>query len=100
MGPGGTRIDIAAVHAVADRISAAAELVEAAISQHLAGLAFGGAGAGRAHTARGDAVRAGLGRLVAELAQWSRAADEIAVALRAGGDRYSDAELRAAVRIA
>ena len=70
------------------------------MGDHLARLEFSGASAGRAHTARGDALRAALERLTAELSQWSRAAAEIAVALRAGADRYADAELYAAARIA
>lgn len=96
----GSGIDVAAVYAVADRIGAAADLIDDAVANHLAGLVFGGAGAGRAHTARGEALRAGLDRLAAELSQWSRAAVEIAVALRAGADRYADADLYAAARIA
>ena len=56
--------------------------------------------AGRAHTARGDALRAALDRLTAELSQWSRAAVEIAVALRASANRYADADVYAAARIA
>jgi hypothetical protein len=93
-------IDAAAVHAVAERISAAADLIDDAARVHLTGLTFSGATAGRAHTARGDALRAGLDRLAAESSQWSRAAAEIAVALRAGADRYADADLYAAARIA
>jgi hypothetical protein len=96
----GTGIDVAAVHAVADRLGAAAEIIDGAASDHLARLAFGGASAGLSHTARGDALRAGLDRLAVELSQWSRAAVEIAVALRAGADRYTDTELYAAARIA
>jgi hypothetical protein len=94
------RIDVAAVRAVADRIDAATELIDDAVANHLARLTFGGALAGRAHTARGDALRGGLDRLAAELSQWSRAAVEIAVALRAGADRYAEADLYAAARIA
>jgi hypothetical protein len=94
------RIDVAAVRAVADRIDAATELIDDAVANHLARLTFGGALAGRAHTARGDALRGGLDRLAAELSQWSRAAVEIAVALRAGADRYAEADVYAAARIA
>jgi hypothetical protein len=94
------RIDVAAVRAVAVRIDAATELIDDAVANHLARLTFGGALAGRAHTARGDALRGGLDRLAAELSQWSRAAVEIAVALRAGADRYAEADLYAAARIA
>ena len=96
----GSSIDVVGVHAVADRIGAAADLIDDAVANHLARLTFGGSSAGRAHTARGEALRAGLDRLAAELSQWSRAAVEIAVALRAGADRYADADLYAAARIA
>ncbi|AKN18077.1 type VII secretion target [Mycobacterium haemophilum] len=95
-----TSIDVAAVQAVADRLSAAADLIDGVIADHLARLAFGGASAGRAHTARGEAVRAGLDRLAAQLSQWSRAAVEIGVALRAGAGRYAAADRYAAARIA
>jgi hypothetical protein len=94
------RIDVAAVRAVADRIDAVTELIDDAVANHLARLTFGGALAGLAHAARGDALRGGLDRLAAELSQWSRAAVEIAVALRAGADRYAEADLYAAARIA
>jgi hypothetical protein len=95
-----TGVDVAAVYAVACQFVAAADLIDDAVDNHLARLAFGAASAGRAHIARGDALRAGLQRLSAELSQWSRAAGEIAVALRVGADRYADAELYAAARIA
>ncbi len=95
-----TEIDVAATRRVADQFGAAAELVDRAVSDHLARLAFGGASAGRAHTARGDALRVELERLAAELSQWSRASVELAAALRASADRYADAELYAAARIA
>ena len=95
-----TGVDVAAVHRVADQLRGAAELVDAAVSDHLAGLAFSGAAAGRAHTARGDALRAELDGLVAQLSQWSRASVAIAVALRSGAERYADAELYAAAQIA
>ena len=95
-----TGIDTAAVHAVADRFAATAELIDGAMCDHMARLAFGGFSAGRAHTARGDALRGALDRLTAELSQWSRAAVEIAVALRASANRYADADVYAAARIA
>lgn len=95
-----TEIDVAATHRVADQFGLAAELVDRALSDHLTRLAFGGASAGRAHTARGDALRVELERLTAELSQWSRASAETAAALRASADRYADAELYAAARIA
>jgi hypothetical protein len=95
-----TGIDTAAVHAVADRLGTTAELIDDAVCNHMARLAFGGSSAGRAHTARGDALRGALDRLTAELSQWSRAAVEIAVALRASANRYADADVYAAARIA
>jgi hypothetical protein len=95
-----TGIDTAAVYAIADRFGAAAELIDGAVYDHMASLAFGGSSAGRAHTARGDALRGALDRLAGELSQWSRAAVEIAVALRASANRYADADLYAAARIA
>ena len=95
-----TGIDPAAVYAIADRFGAAAELVDDAVYDHMVCLTFGGFSAGRAHTARGDALRGALDRLTAELSQWSRAAVEIAVALRASANRYADADVYAAARIA
>ena len=89
-----------AVHGVSDRFSAAAELIDGAVGEHLARLAFGGAGAGRAYAARGEALRAALQRLAADVSQWSRASAAVAIALRATAERYADAELYAARRIA
>ena len=62
-------------------------------------LRFDGATAGRAHTAHGDALRTALGRLTADVAQWSRSAEEIAGALRLGADRYAEAEARTAAGV-
>jgi len=93
---GNTRVDAAAVCAAAQRFEAAADLLDSALRAHLAGLSFGGSTAGRAHTARGEAVGTALRSLGGELVQWSRAAQEIGAALRAGADRYADAEARAA----
>ncbi|HUH71244.1 MAG TPA: type VII secretion target [Mycobacterium sp.] len=97
---GRTGVDVAAVQRVADQLDAAAELIDGALRDHLERLAFGGASAGRAHTTRGDALRVEFERLAAQLSQWSRATVEIALALRVGADRYADAELYAAARIA
>lgn len=94
------RLDSSGVDRVADQLGVAAELLDRAVGDHLARLAFGGPGAGRAHTARGDALRVQLERLTAEVTQWSRAAIETAAALRAGAQRYADAEMYAAARIA
>jgi hypothetical protein len=95
-----TEVDVTSVDRVADRLGAAAELIDDALDTHLARLTYGGASAGRAYTARGDALRAGLQRLATELSQWSRATVDVAVALRASAERYMDAELHAAKRIA
>lgn len=95
-----TEIDVSATHRVADQFRAAADILDRALSDRLGRLAFGGATAGRAHTARGDALRAELERLTAGVAQWARASADIAAALRASADRYADAELYAAARIA
>jgi hypothetical protein len=94
------RFDSRAVNGVADQLGAAAEIIDGAVGNHLAQLAFGGASAGRAHAARGDALRVELERLATELSRWSRASVEIAVALRSGADRYDEADLYAAARIA
>jgi hypothetical protein len=96
----GTGIDVDAVYAVADQLSAAAEMIDSAVAHHPTWLAFSGARAGRAYAAHGDTLRAALARLAAELSQWSRATAEIGAGLRAGADRYSEADLSAAARIA
>jgi hypothetical protein len=95
-----TAIDVAAVHRAADQFGAAADLIDAAVRDHLARLSFDGAVAGRDHAAHGDALRVQLQRLAAELSRWSTASVHVAAALRAGADRYADAELYAAQRIA
>jgi hypothetical protein len=95
-----TQIDVPATHRVANQFAMSAEFIDRAASDHLARLAFGGAVAGRAHAARGDALRAELARLTAQVSQWSRASTEIAAALRSSAERYADAELYAAARIA
>lgn len=95
-----TQIDVPAAQRVANQFAMAAEFVDRAVSDHLSRLAFGGGVAGRTHAARGDALRAELERLVAQVSQWSRASAEIAAALRSSAERYADAELYAAARIA
>ncbi len=94
------RFDSPAVNGVADQLGAAAELIDGVVGNHLAALTFGGSSAGRAHAARGDALRVELERLAVEVSRWSRAAVEIAVALRTSADRYDEADLYAAARIA
>lgn len=99
-GGASTRVDTAALYAIAYRFGAAADMIDGAVGDHLAWLTFDGATAGRAHTARGDALRNGLDRLVAEMTQWSRASAEIAATLRGSAERYGESELYAAARIA
>lgn len=94
------RFDSADVRGIADRIDDASGLIADASSNHLSRLTFDGARAGRDYAACGDRLRAELDRLAAELSQWSRAASEIAAVLRAGADRYAEAESHAAARIA
>lgn len=90
---GNTRVDCVGVRAAAQRFDASAEVLGGI---PLNRLRFDAHAAGRAHTAHGDAVRAALGRLTGEVTQWTRAAQEVAAALRVTADRYGDAELRAA----
>jgi hypothetical protein len=95
---GNTRVDTAAVHAAAQRFDAAADALDGALRIPLSRLGFDAAVAGRVHAAHGDAVRVAMDRLVAGVNQWSRAAREVATAVRVTADRYGDAELRAALR--
>jgi hypothetical protein len=97
--PDVARVDVAALHAVARQYEAAADIVDAAVRTHLTGLLFDGVTAGRAHVARGDALRTAVDHVVDQLRQWSRAAAEIAAALRASADRYAEADARAASRV-
>jgi uncharacterized protein YukE len=91
---GNTRVDTAAVRAAAQRFDTAVDALGGSLSR----FQFDGSVAGRAHAAHGDALRSALDRLAAAVAQWSRAAEEVAAGLRVTADRYGDAELRAAVR--
>ena len=93
------RVDVAALLDVARQYQAAADLVDAAVRTHLTNLEFDGAVAGRAYTARGDAVRLGVSDIVNQLRQWSRASAEIAATLRVSAGRYLDADARAAQRM-
>lgn len=95
-----TQIDVPAALRAANQFAMAADFIDRAVSDHLSRLSFGGANAGRAHAARGDALRAELQRLAAQVSQWSRASAEIGAALRSSAERYADAELYAAARIA
>jgi len=93
------RVDVAALHAVAREYETVADIVEGAVRTHLTELVFDGAVAGRMHVARGDALRAAVDHVVYQLRLWSRAAAEIAAALRASADRYAEADAGAARRL-
>jgi hypothetical protein len=99
MGQQNAFVDALAVRTVASRFDDAAQLIDGAVRTHFARLAFDGATAGRSYTGHGDALRLALNRLAGELAQWSRATVEIAIALRASADRYAEADLSAAARV-
>lgn len=97
--PDAARVDIAGLLGVARHYDAAAEIVDTAIRNHLSGLRFDGAVAGRVHAARGDALRLAVDEVADRLRLWSRAATEIAAELRACADRYADVDARGARRI-
>ena len=84
---------------VARQYDTASEMVDAAVRTHLTGLRFDGAAAGRAHVARGDALRLAIEDLVYRLQQWVRAGAEIATELRSCADRYVDVDATGAGRI-
>jgi Excreted virulence factor EspC, type VII ESX diderm len=90
------RVDVAALHAVADTFDSVAGSV-AGLAR--ARLSFGGAVAGRAHTADGDALRRSFDLLSVDLTGWARAVDEIGAGLRCGADRYVESERAAADRV-
>ncbi|MGE2832410.1 type VII secretion target [Mycobacterium sp. SMC-4] len=96
---GAAHVDAAAVRAAAREYDAASALIDAAVRNHVSALAFGGATAGRAYLAHGDALCRAVDNVATGLRQWSRAAAEIAAALHACADRYRDADLRAADRV-
>jgi hypothetical protein len=89
------RVDVAALLGVAGEYEAIAEAVDAVVRTRLAGLQFGGATAGRTHTARGEAVRIAVDGVADQLRAWSRASAEIAATLRTTAHRYDEADIRA-----
>lgn len=97
--PDVARVDVAALHAIARQYEAAADIIDGAVRTHLTGLMFDGAAAGRVHVARGDALRTAVDHVVDQLGQWSRAASEVAAALRASANRYAEADASAARRV-
>ena len=92
--PQNTRVDLAAVAAVADRFDAlAARLDEAG---RAARPRFDGATAGQAHGDAGRELRRAVEVLITDVAAWARADAEIAVALRSGAARYRAGDTDAA----
>ncbi|KUH81578.1 MULTISPECIES: type VII secretion target [unclassified Mycobacterium] len=94
-----SRVDVAALLSIADQYEVVVDIVDGAVRTHLSDLVFDGAGAGRAYVAHGDAVRSAAEDVVGQLRRWSRAAAEIAAALRVSADRYAEADERAARRV-
>src|SRR5262245_58094921 len=99
MGAHTARMDLGTVRDVAGQFEATAALLDAAIRTHLSNLRFDGATAGRVHAARGDALRTALTSIGDGIAQWSRASDEIAAALRRSADGYRAADHRTSARL-
>ena len=93
------RVDVATVRAAPGEYQVAADVLDATIRTQLFALRFGGALAGQAHVARGDAVHVAVEHVVDQLRAWSRASTEIAVALRASADRYAEADVSAGRRV-
>lgn len=96
---GTTSVDPAALRAAAQRMDAVADIVDSILAANLCGLRFDAAVAGRDNAAVGGAVRGVLDRLVADMTRWAVAARETSAALRAGADRFSDAESRAVANL-
>ncbi|HPX38367.1 MAG TPA: ESX-1 secretion-associated protein [Mycobacterium sp.] len=76
---GTVSVDPASLRMAAQRLEAAAEILAGAVGTHLRGLQYGAA----------------AGPIVADVGQWSRAAREVAAALRCGADRYCEGETAA-----
>jgi len=94
-----TLVDIAALSGIARQFEIVADIVDSAAWQHLSGVAFNGATAGRMHVGHGDALRAAVDHIGDQLHQWSRAAAEIGAVIRTSVQRYADADARAADRV-
>jgi hypothetical protein len=86
------RVDVMAVLGVARGYDAIADMVVAGVHAHLAHSSFDGAVAGRAHAARGEALRKAIGELADQLRMWSRSCSEISSALRVSADDYVGVE--------
>jgi hypothetical protein len=95
--PDAARVDTVALLGIAQRYDTLAALLDdAGRSAHGT---FDGATAGQAYTARGDALRSGVDATTDGLRAWSRAAAEIASAMRGSAYRYGQADARAAGRL-
>ncbi|BBZ24255.1 type VII secretion target [Mycolicibacter hiberniae] len=92
-------LDAAALCSVADHFDTTAAAMDTATRIRLGGLTFGGATAGRDCFGAGEELRRALHGWVPELIRWSRAATEIAAALRAASARYRQVEVLAAERV-
>lgn len=93
---GTTSVDPSILHAAAQRIESAAEIVQDAINVRLQ---FDGSVAGRSHASAGGAVRTAVEQVVADLQQWASTAREAAIALRAGADLHAAADADAATAL-
>lgn len=93
------RVDVRAVHDVARRYDAIADMIDAGVDAHLAHSSFGGAVAGRAHAARGEALGTAIDDLAGQMRTWSRACSEISAALRVSSDAYGGVDALAARRL-
>ena len=93
------RVDLGAVRAIAREYDSAGQIVDSAQRTRLSEFEFGATSAGRDYAEHGVRVRAALDEIAMLLQGWSRATDEIAVALRSSADRYQDADARAAGRV-
>lgn len=96
---GGAHLDSAAVRDIAGRYGALADDLVETTRRELIGLAFGGATAGHAHGARGEALRGAVEALGEHLRTWARSAEEIAVELGASSVEYRNADVRAGARV-
>jgi Excreted virulence factor EspC, type VII ESX diderm len=97
--PDAARVDMGVLLDVAGGYDASSEVLDDVVRTHLARWAFGGAVAGRAHAAHGEALRTAVDALAGNLDTWVRSGAEIASAMRVSVDRYLAAEARGTVRL-
>jgi Excreted virulence factor EspC, type VII ESX diderm len=93
------RVDVMAVLDVARGYDAIADMIDDGVDEHLTHPSFDGAVAGRAHAARGDALRTAIGHLADQMRTWSRASAEIGSALRVSADAYAGVDALGARRL-